>query len=149
MPDTQEHPDEETSSRIQEAVKTASEEKKRVLLIFGADWCHWCSSLYELLEKDTEIKDFIQENYCVVIVDVGLKDRNLSVNEKYGNPIQLGLPVFVVLDKKGDPLHTQETQVMEHEDKTLIAHQPSKVMDFLATWAHREIHIKNRTQSSV
>ena len=60
--------------------------------------------------------------------------RNAAVNDQYGNPVRLGLPVLVVLDADGRPLATQDTGALEKGDGT-VAHDPAKVLAFLAHWA--------------
>jgi thioredoxin-related protein len=121
--------------RIEKAVETASKENKRILLIFGARWCVWCRALHHLLTTNTDVTDVLEKYYEVVSIDVGHKDKNMDINEKYGNPIENGLPVIVVLDEEGNYLTTQETGTLECEDETVKMHEPSKVLDFLTLWA--------------
>jgi hypothetical protein len=52
------------------------------------------------------------------------------VNDKYGNPIQHGLPVLVVLDTDGRQLTTKDTGELEEGDH----HSPQKVLAFLKAW---------------
>lgn len=59
--------------------------------------------------------------------------RNVGVNERYGNPIQHGLPVLVLLGETGKPWITQETGSLEEGD----AHNPAKILAFLREWAPR------------
>ncbi len=122
---------------IEKAVERAHKEEKRILLIFGANWCPWCRAFHQLLEMDVKIKEVVETYYEVVFIDVGRKDKNMDVNERYGNPLQFGLPVIVILDKKGEYLTTQETGILENEDKTTKGHNPEKVLTFLETWIHR------------
>lgn len=116
------------------ALTKASGDNKHVLLIFGANWCPWCRALNRLLTKDKEIKDFVEKHYEMVLIDVGWKNINMDINEKYGNPIQYELPVFVVLDGKGNQLVTQETKGMENEDERPRKHKRPKVVGFLERW---------------
>ena len=124
---------------IQTAIGRASQEGKHILLMFGGNWCIWCHRLHNLMETDESIRHFLQEHYVLVMVDVGKRDKNLDLNEKYGNPYQHGFPVLVVLDEKGAQLTTQETGSLEkpsqEEDK---GHDPEKVMAFLEKWAPEE-----------
>lgn len=130
---------EQTGARedIESAIERAQKKNKMILLIFGADWCPWCTALHELLEKNGKIRDFLDKCYEVVFIDVGRKDKNMDINERYGNPIQFGLPVIVVLDGEGNYMTTQETGVLENEDQTTKGHNPEKVLTFLEKWVHR------------
>jgi|Deesub1362B_J571_1020462.scaffolds.fasta_scaffold03594_2 thioredoxin-related protein len=124
---------------IQRAIERASMTNKRILLIFGANWCPWCVALHKLFETNEQIHSYLQKHFEVVLIDVGKKDKNLDLNEKYGNPIQNGIPVIVVLDSNGEFLAVQETgslekPVKEGEEK---GHDPEKVMQFLRKWGER------------
>ena len=120
--------------QIADALKIASRDNKRVLLMFGANWCPWCHQLHKLLKEDARVVAKLQESYELVLVDVDTVDgkkHNEKVDAKYGNPMKLGLPVLVVLDADGKQLTTQPTDVFEVEDH----HDPEKVLAFLDKWS--------------
>lgn len=122
------------SAQIAEALQAARAGNKRVLLNFGANWCVWCRSLDRLFHENGDVRNALARDYVVVKIDVNTRKgvkRNESVNAKYGNPIQHGLPVLVVLDPNDQVLTTQETGALE-EGK---GHDPAKVLAFLARWA--------------
>src|SRR4051812_12540217 len=85
------------SAAIDEALKAAKADHKRVLLDFGADWCPDCQVLAQLFE-DPKVKPFLDAHYHVVRIDVGRWDNNLDVAKRYGNPIEKGIPAVVILD---------------------------------------------------
>ena len=121
-------------AQIETALQQAKAKNKRVLLKFGANWCSWCRALNGLMHDDAGVKADLARDYVVVLVDVNTRNgvkRNEAVNTKYGNPLQHGLPVLVVLDADGRLLVTQETGVLESGQ----GHDPVKVLAFLATWA--------------
>ena len=121
---------------IQNAITLAGKENKRILLVFGANWCPWCLRLHHLIESDKEINSFIHNHYQLVLIDLGRRDRNMEIDARYGQPNKLGIPAIVVLDKDGTQLYTQETGSLafpeEHAQK---GHDPVKVMLFLKQWA--------------
>ncbi|HUL53559.1 MAG TPA: thioredoxin family protein [Opitutaceae bacterium] len=122
---------------IDAALTQAQREHKRVLLDFGANWCPWCHRLDELFTSDEAVRHQLATGYVLVMIDVNRRHgpaRNAAVNEKYGNPIRMGLPVLVVLDEAGRPLVTQETGAWEKGGPT-EAHDPVKVLAFLARWS--------------
>jgi thiol-disulfide isomerase/thioredoxin len=121
--------DADGSAQIAEALQAARSGDKRVLLQFGAEWCGWCHKLHHLFADDQAIADVLAKNYIVVLIDVD-GDHNAAVNEKYGNPMQHGLPVLVVLDSDGTQLTTQETGQLEEGDH----HDPELVLAFLNKW---------------
>lgn len=119
---------------IADALTTAKQEHKNILLMFGANWCIWCHRLHTTLETNAEVSAALTKNFVLVMVDVNTRNgvkRNADVNERYGNPIQHGLPVLVVLDADGKQLTTQETGALEEGD----GHSPAKVLAFLQKWA--------------
>ncbi len=122
------------SALVTEAVSLAKRDQKHVILVFGANWCIWCRRLHELFENNSAVRRELKAHYVVAWIDVNHRDgkkRNDKVNENYGNPIQHGLPVIVVLDRNGHMLTTQETGALE-DGKS--AHDPDKVVAFLRQW---------------
>jgi thiol:disulfide interchange protein len=120
------------AKQISDALILAKKENKRVLLQFGANWCGWCHRLHKLFQTDERIAARLKEAYVVVMVDVN-KDHNSAINKQYGNPVQHGLPVIVILDVEGKQLTTQDTGALEEGDH----HDPAKVLAFLNQWAPR------------
>ncbi len=121
-------------AEILRAMDAARYSGKRILLIFGANWCPWCRSLHELFESDSEIRQICQRHFRVVWIDVGKKDRNLDLNERYGNPLRYGIPVIVVLDADGRKLAVQETGSLEQNTPEKKGHDREKVLNFLRKW---------------
>jgi len=117
------------SQQVTDALATAQTGHKRVLLIFGANWCGWCHRLHTLFGTDKEINDTLKADFVLVLIDVN-KGHNKAVNDKYSNPIQHGLPVLVVLDTDGRQLTTKDTGELEEGDH----HSPQKVLAFLKAW---------------
>jgi thiol:disulfide interchange protein len=121
------------AKQIDQALATATAQKKRVLLQFGANWCGWCHKLQGLFQTNQEIARILKENYVVVLIDVDQVDgkpHNADINQRYGNPTQHGLPAIVVLDAEGKQLHIQDTGKLEDGPQ----HDPAKVIAFLNAW---------------
>src|SRR5215467_13342738 len=66
-------PNVDAKQEIHEALLHARRENKRVLLVFGGDWCYDCHVL-ETAFRSPEIKPLLQANYRVVHVDIGTGD---------------------------------------------------------------------------
>jgi len=122
---------------ILNAIDSARQSGKNILLMFGGNWCVWCHRLHQLFSENEDINKILQESYILVMIDVGKRDKNLDLNEKYGNPYSLGFPVLVILDKEGNQIHTQETGSLEYakEETAKKGHDPERVMNLLKTWA--------------
>jgi photosystem II stability/assembly factor-like uncharacterized protein/thioredoxin-related protein len=119
---------------IETAIDEASRDGKHILLMFGGNWCGWCHALHGLFQSDQEVCRLLKESYVLVMVDVGNRDKNLDLDERYGNPYRHGFPVLVVLDGKGRQLATRETGGLERQDGDR-GHDPDKVLAFLQRWA--------------
>ena len=53
--------------------------------------------------------------------------KHSDINQRYGDPMQHGLPVLVVLDGEGELVTTQETGSLEDGPR----HDPAKILEFL------------------
>ena len=123
------------TAQIAAALVQAKAEHKRVLLKLGANWCVWCHRLSATMHENQPVAQELADNFVLVLVDVNHRDgrsRNDTVNAQYGNPVQFGLPVLLVLDETGRLLTTQDTGALEDGGS---AHDPAKVLAFLQTWA--------------
>jgi thioredoxin-related protein len=117
--------------QIADALKIASRDNKRLLLMFGANWCPWCHKLHELFRTDDAVRRYLDDHFLLVMVDIGEKKGeplNQDVVGKYSIPVkEYGYPCLAVLDSRGKVLCTQSTGVLEKNK----AHDPQKVLAFL------------------
>lgn len=122
----------DAQAQIDAAVARARDDGKRVLLVFGANWCPWCRRLEHTLRNDEGVASDLRDGFRVVHVDVGARgsDVNRQVAARYGDPLSNGLPCIVVLDREGEVAHVQETGSLESGDR----HDPALVRAFLARW---------------
>jgi thiol:disulfide interchange protein len=125
------------SADIAAALARAGSDRKRVLLVFGANWCIWCHRLHSTFETNAAVAAALEKGFVLVDVDVNTRKgekRNAAVNERYGNPVQHGIPVLVVLDSDGKQLTTKDSGELEDGE----GHSPAKILAFLAAWAPPE-----------
>jgi thioredoxin 1 len=85
----------DAAADLTHALKAAQAEHKKVLLVFGANWCKDCRDLDQALHGSSAA--LIEGKFEVVKIDVGNFDKNLSLAEHYGNPIKMGIPAVVEL----------------------------------------------------
>ena len=105
------------------------EQHKRVLVIFGANWCYDCHVL-DLAFHRPDIEPVLKKNYEVVHVDVGEGDKNQDLMQQYQVPMKKGIPGIAVLDSDGKLLYSQ--QGGEFEKARALA--PEDVLAFLNKW---------------
>jgi protein disulfide-isomerase len=82
---------------LAQALAAARKSGKRVLLVFGANWCPDCRVLDREFHSDSKTARLVAARYEVVKVDVGDFDRNLDFAKLYGEPIKKGIPSVVVV----------------------------------------------------
>jgi thioredoxin-related protein len=90
---------------IDTALKNASHDHKRVLLVFGGNWCYDCHVLDRAMHEGTAAK-IIKASFELVHVDIGEANKNLNLAEKYRIPLDKGVPALAVLDEKGTILYS-------------------------------------------
>jgi thioredoxin 1 len=114
---------------INEALKTAAKSRKRLLLVFGGNWCYDCHVLDAAFHLP-EIAPTLNRNFLVVHVDVGEYNKNLDLAKKYEVPLEKGVPAAAVLDSDGKLLVSQKNQ--EFEKARSMA--PEDILAFLNRW---------------
>jgi thioredoxin 1 len=115
---------------IDQALKEAKADHKRVLLDFGADWCPDCQVLAQLFD-DPHVKPFLDAHYHVVRIDVGRWDNNLDVANRYGNPIAKGIPAVVILDAESHTI----TSTAGGELANARTATANDILTFIQQWA--------------
>ena len=121
--------DADAHAEIREAEEKAAAGHKRVLLVFGANWCYDCHVL-DLAFHHSDLTPLLEANYEVVHVDVGEYDRNLPIAERYNVPLNKGLPALAVLDQDGHLLFSQSNG--EFEAARSLG--PEDIVRFLNQW---------------
>jgi len=116
---------------IRESSARAAKTNKRVLLVFGGDWCYDCHVLEYNFRTDPGLRSLLQANYEVVHVDVGRFDKNLDIVKKYKTNIAKGVPAVAVLDPAGNVLYADPGGFFERARGMT----KQAVADFLEQWA--------------
>ncbi len=111
------------------ALKTAAATHRRIIIDFGGDWCPDCQVL-DIYFHDATNKPILEANYVLVHVNIGRMDTNLDLAEKYGVPINRGVPALAVLGEHGQLLYSQKNGEFE----AMRRMESSAVRDFLTKW---------------
>ena len=88
-------------AEIKEAEDHAAKEHKRVLLVFGVNWCGDC----HVLDRAFHRPDFASAiaNYEVVHVDIGDDGKkNNDLAAQFEVPLKKGIPALAVLESARD-----------------------------------------------
>jgi thioredoxin 1 len=119
----------EAPEEIAAALAAAAKDHKRVILVFGGNWCYDCHVL-DATFRSKQIAPLVNGNYHVVHVNVGDYDKNLDLAKKYEIPLEKGVPSLAILDPDGKLVVSQKKG--EFESTTRIG--PEDVVQFLKQW---------------
>jgi ketosteroid isomerase-like protein len=119
-------------AEIKEAEERAAKEHKRLLLVFGANWCFDC----HVLDLAFQRPDFAPAlaGYEVVHIDLGDDGKkNSDVAQEFQTPLDKGIPVLAVAEPDGTVVVSQKNG--EFEDARALT--PEVLLEFLNKWKAR------------
>lgn len=116
-------------AEIKEALKKAAAGHKRVIVVFGANWCYDCRVLDAAFHRE-DLAAILAANYEVVHVDIGKGEKNQDLAKKYEVPLSRGIPGLAVLDSNGKLVYSQKNG--EFENARALA--PEEFLAFLNKW---------------
>jgi hypothetical protein len=129
-PNTQLYPPpEEAQAEISSALAAASKDHKRVLLVFGGNWCYDCHVL-DTTFRSNSFAPLVNANYHVIHINVGNYDANLDLAKKYEIPLEKGVPSLAILDPDGKLVVSQK----KGEFESTVRIGPEDVVEFLKKW---------------
>lgn len=121
--------DADAHAEIKQALARAAKAHKRVLVVFGANWCYDCHVLDLAFHRD-DLAPVLAKNYEVVHVDIGQGNKNLDLMKQYQVPVEKGVPALAVLDQEGNLLFSQKSGEFERAR----ALDPETLLAFLNKW---------------
>ncbi len=119
----------DAKTEIAEALQSAAHAHKRVLVVFGANWCFDCHVLDDYFHSP-DIAPTVQQYFVVVHVDIGHGEKNGDLAQKYDVPLKRGIPAIAVLNSSGKLLFSQKQGEFEAA-RSLPA---ASILDFLNKW---------------
>lgn len=120
---------------IAHAVRQAAKENKHVLVMGGGNWCSWCLRFNKFVTDDAQLDSIVKADYVVYHLNYSKENKNEKTFAKYGFAQRFGFPVFIVLDEKGERLHTQNSGLLE-EGK---GYSKDKVKEFFLQWNRKAV----------
>jgi Thioredoxin-like len=122
--------DADAHAEIREAEQRAAREHKRLLLVFGANWCFDCHVL-DLAFQRQDLAPVLEANYEVVHVDLGPDEhKNADLGQQYQIPLDKGIPALAVAESDGKLVVSQKNG--EFEDARGLT--PEVLLEFLNKW---------------
>jgi thioredoxin-related protein len=123
-------------AELSKAQQQAAAAGKHVLVQIGGNWCIWCKRFYKFVHDDTTLTALVDNNYIVYHLNYSRENKNLPLLKDLGYPQRFGFPVIVILDAKGNRLHTQHTALLESAD----SYDKDKVTDMLKQWSPQALN---------
>jgi len=94
---------------VETTLAKSQAESKTALIVMGANWCHDSRALAGWFATP-RFESFLNQNFVVTYVDVGQKDRNIDIAQKFGIEKIVGTPTMVMVAPDGTVLN-RETAV--------------------------------------
>ncbi|MEO6671072.1 MAG: thioredoxin family protein [Ferruginibacter sp.] len=126
------NPAADAESDISIALKKAKAENKFVLLQGGGNWCGWCIEFARFAKADPQLDSAMKAGFVWYHLNYSKENKNEKTFAKYGYPQRFGYPVFIILNEKGERLHTQNSAYLEDGKKS---YDQKKVLEFLEMWS--------------
>jgi thioredoxin-related protein len=119
---------------IAAAILQAKKENKFVLIQGGGNWCSWCIEFARFAKEDAKIDSVIKSAFIWYHLNNSKENENKVMFAKLGYPQRFGFPVFIILNGKGERIHTQNSEYLENGGK---GYNQQKVQNFLEMWSPR------------
>ncbi|HRF19150.1 MAG TPA: thioredoxin family protein [Chitinophagaceae bacterium] len=129
------NPGDNAEKQIEAAVEKAKDSGKHVMLQIGGNWCVWCARFNDFVTNDKSLDSLLNANYVVYHLNYSKENKNLDILKKYSFPQRFGFPVFLVLNEKGQLLHTQTSWYLEAGK----GYDKEKVTAFFNDWGKKAL----------
>jgi len=129
-PNTHLYPDPDDAQKdLDAALAAAKLDHKRVLVIFGANWCYDCHVL-DAAFSTKELAPLLSANYHLVHINIGGGQSNNDLAQRFQVPLDKGIPSLAVLDAGGKLITSQKNGEFESAAKIGM----DDVRQFLVLW---------------
>jgi hypothetical protein len=130
IPNTHLYPEpQEAHKDLDAALATAKVDNKRVLVIFGANWCYDCHVLDAAMRSE-QLAALVADNYHVVHINIGHGKSNSDLADRFQVPLNKGVPSLAVIDASGTLITSQKQGEFESAAKIGVA----DISAFLNHW---------------
>lgn len=120
----------QAQAELTAALAEARHNKKRVLVVFGANWCYDCHVLDATFHSQA-FASLVRTNYVVAHINIGDEGKNNNdLAARLGVNLDRGVPSLAVLDPDGKVIVSQQNG--EFESTVKIG--PEDVRRFLEKW---------------
>jgi thiol:disulfide interchange protein len=129
------NPEANAMEQLDQAILQAGAERKHVLIEIGGNWCPWCIKLHQFIDQHHSLDSLILTDYVLIHINYSKENKNPEAMRRLQFPQRFGFPVLVVLNAKGERLHTQNTAYLEEGE----SYNEQKIAGFLKDWNRKAI----------
>jgi thioredoxin 1 len=123
----------EAEAELKAGLAKAASEHKRVIVVFGGNWCYDCHVL-DTTFHSKEFAPLVDANFVVVHINIGEEEKdNNDLAARLGVALDKGVPSLGVLDPSGTVVYAQKDGQFEATEKI----GPDDVRAFLEKWKPR------------
>ena len=115
-------------AQVDAAFTAARASGHQVMIDFGGNWCPDCRMLAGVLAVPA-VRDWTATHFETVMVDIGRRNKNLDIAQKYGVKIE-GVPAVAIITPDGKLLNAGKVDALA--DARSWSQQA--VVDLLASW---------------
>jgi thiol-disulfide isomerase/thioredoxin len=119
---------ETATATVAAAISRAKVSGRPILLIFGGNWSEDCWFLGGVLALPS-VSAWIARNFEVAQINVGRRNMNMDISQKYGVTVEL-VPTVLVLSSSEKLLNTGFVFSFSHARQMT----PQSIVDQLAAW---------------
>jgi thiol:disulfide interchange protein len=132
-------PEENAEAALADAIRKAGQQGKHVFIQVGGNWCVWCARFYAFVTSDPKIDSLLNAGFLVYHLNYSKENYNARLLSRYGYPQRFGFPVFLILNGKGELIHTQNSEYLEAGN----SYDRRKVVEFLLHWSPAALDPQN------
>lgn len=124
-------PEADAGEELAQAIQLAEVEGKHVMVQVGGNWCVWCYRFHDFVTGNEDLSALLEDNYVAIHLNYSRENMNEEILADLGYPQRFGFPVFIILDGRGNRLHTQDSGMLEEEK----SYNEAVVSRFFTNWA--------------
>jgi thioredoxin 1 len=123
----------DAEAELKAGLARAAKENKRVLVVFGGNWCYDCHVL-DTTFRSQAFAPLVNANFVVIHINIGEDGKdNHDLAARLGVRLDKGVPSLGVLDSNGKTIYGQQNGEFEATEKI----GPPDVRAFLEKWKLR------------
>lgn len=120
----------DAAAELKAGLARAGQEGKRVIVVFGGNWCYDCHVL-DATFHSTQFAPLVDANFVVVHINIGDEGKdNNDLAARLGVALDKGVPSLGVLEPSGHVVYAQKDGQFEATEKI----GPEDIRRFLEKW---------------